>query len=203
MSSNLKVHFSSRKDDWETPPNLYSVIESEFRPQLDVCAWDWNAKCGVWLTPFDDALSLNWQHVFFAMGLGGDKMVAWMNPPYGRDIAAWVRTAHIMAGYGVTTVALLPARPDTVWWWNNCRHAEVRFLPGRLRFVGAQDCAPFPSVVAIWGPEIRPSTRYWDWRHTYVENQKMVVHRPNEAESGVVEVHALAGRDDAYSVREV
>lgn len=188
--SNLKIHFSSRKDDWETPADLYSVIESEFQPQLDVCAWDWNAKCPVWLTPFDDALSLNWQHVFFAAGIGSAGMTAWMNPPYGRSIGKWTQAAHQAAGQGVTTVALLPARTDTAWWWGYCRTAEVRFLPGRLTFMGATDCAPFPSVVVIWGPEIRPCTHYWDWRQT-LEDQKMMANRQDVAvcgASGEIEV---------------
>ncbi len=48
---------------------------------------------------------------------------------------------------------LLPARTDTQWFHtyiNN--HAEIRFLKGRIKFVGAKHPAPFPSMVVIFRP---------------------------------------------------
>ena len=48
-------------------------------------------------------------------------------------------------------VMLLPARTDTKWFhdyiYGNC---EIRFLRGRLKFVGAKNGAPFPSMIAIF-----------------------------------------------------
>lgn len=46
---------------------------------------------------------------------------------------------------------LLPARTDTKWWheWV-APYAELRFVKGRLKFGGAKNSAPFPSVVAIY-----------------------------------------------------
>ena len=60
---------------------------------------------------------------------------------------------------GVTTVLLLPARTDTKAFhhiiWNAETHrpratVEVRFLPVRLRFVGAPAGAPFPSMIVVF-----------------------------------------------------
>ena len=54
-------------------------------------------------------------------------------------------------------VLLVPSRTD-VWWYQNyvLHRAEVRFIRGRLRFIGpgAIANAPFPSALVIYrGPE--------------------------------------------------
>lgn len=49
-------------------------------------------------------------------------------------------------------VCLLPARTDTRWWQEYVmRASEIRFISGRLRFGDAENSAPFPSAVAIFG----------------------------------------------------
>jgi hypothetical protein len=45
-----------------------------------------------------------------------------------------------------------PVRTDTRWWRENVALADVRFLPGRLRFGGAKTPAPFPSAVVVFRP---------------------------------------------------
>jgi hypothetical protein len=37
--------FSSRSDDWSTPPNVFDALDKEFNFGLDVCASKENAKC--------------------------------------------------------------------------------------------------------------------------------------------------------------
>lgn len=85
-----------------------------------------------------------------------------MNPPYGREIGAWVEKAARSQACAV--VALLPARTDTAWFhlWV-APFAELQFLRGRIRFDGAggaRSPAPFPSVVAIYGCT---GVRWRDW----------------------------------------
>ena len=78
--------------------------------------------------------------------MGG--VTAWCNPPYGREIANWVRKASEESG---TVVMLLPARTDTRWFhefvW---KKTEIRFIKGRLKFGGAKASAPFASMVVIF-----------------------------------------------------
>jgi site-specific DNA-methyltransferase (adenine-specific) len=81
-----------------------------------------------------------------------------MNPPYGREIGHWVRKAAEQSALGVTTICLLPSRTDTRWWHKYVEPVRlgrepgsVRFLPGRIKFGGAKNSAPFPSVVVIFG----------------------------------------------------
>ncbi len=72
--SALKVHFSRRRNSWETPQALFYKLNEEFHFELDVCATSENAKCKKYYSPEEDGLKQEW------------KGVCWMNPPYGREI---------------------------------------------------------------------------------------------------------------------
>ncbi len=131
--------FTSEKDDWETPHDLFEELNNEFSFDLDVCASIHNTKCKKYYTKEDDGLSKIWYGT------------CWMNPPYGRKISKWVEKAYNTALQGTgTVVCLLPSRTDTKWWHNFCMKGEIRFLKGRLKFVGAKNSAPFPSVIVIF-----------------------------------------------------
>lgn len=134
------VHFKSEKMDWATPPEVWALLNAEFGFTLDVCALPENAKVPRYFTPDDNGLEQQWEGV------------CWMNPPYGREIGAWMRKAKSEASAGrATVVCLVPSRTDTAWWHDNVQgHAEVRFLRGRVRFVGAQHSAPFPSAIVVY-----------------------------------------------------
>jgi len=130
-----KGMYSSDKKDWETPPDLFEYFNSLYDFELDVCANEHNAKLPSY---FDqNSLQLVW----------GTRN--WMNPPYGREISKWVEKAsreHI-------TVALLPARTDTRWFQDYVLGQTIYWIRGRLKFVGAENSAPFPSCVVIFGEE--------------------------------------------------
>lgn len=141
LRKNLSVHFSSKTGVWETPRQLFEKLDTEFNFTLDVCALPENAKCRRYFTPEADGLKQVWSGV------------CWMNPPYGREIGKWVEKAFESAKAGATVVCLLPARTDTAWWHTYVMEAfEIRFLRGRLRFVGAESSAPFPSAVVVFRP---------------------------------------------------
>ncbi len=148
------VHFSSQDHTWETPHDLFALLDHEFNFVLDVCAVPTTAKCRRYFTPHDDGLAQSWSGV------------CWMNPPYGREIVRWVAKAHRTAASGQgSVICLVPARTDTRWWWDHARFAEVRFLPGRLKFGGAANSAPFPSAILVFRSGLPPArTLYWNWR---------------------------------------
>lgn len=137
---NTDVMFSSATDEWETPKDFFEKINSEFNFTLDVCATSQNAKCKRFYTKEQDGLSLP---------LDG---TVWCNPPYGREISAWVRRAyHSCKVGGSTVVMLLPARTDTKWFHEYIyHHAEIRFIKGRLKFSGAKWNAPFPCMIVVF-----------------------------------------------------
>jgi site-specific DNA-methyltransferase (adenine-specific) len=78
----------------------------------------------------------------------------WMNPPYGREIKAWMKKAYDSSRTGALVVCLVPARTDTAWWHDYAtKAAEIRFIRGRLRFGDAKHAAPFPSAVVVFQPQ--------------------------------------------------
>ncbi len=142
--------WSSETGEWSTPSEFYVGLDREFHFELDVAASPTNAKCARYFTVEDDGLSQPWAPA-----------VCWMNPPYGRSIAAWVAKAWHESTLGAVVVGLIPARTDTAWWHDYVAKAtEVRFVRGRLGFGGVDAepgsrqsrrlSAPFPSAVAIW-----------------------------------------------------
>ena len=44
--------YSSAKDDWETPRDLYDLLDREFHFDLDACASQGNAKCARYYTRY-------------------------------------------------------------------------------------------------------------------------------------------------------
>ena len=133
-------------DEWETPAWLFSELNVEFRFTLDAAATESTAKCAKYLTPQDDALSMSW----------GQGETVWLNPPYGRGIAAWVSKARDEARAGSTVVLLIPARLDTNWWHDVVLPSEVRIRRGRVRFLmnGRElpTAGPFPVAVVVMRP---------------------------------------------------
>lgn len=138
----MKVHFSSKSDEWATPQDFFDALNCSFNFQLDVCATQENAKCQRFFTRADDGLKQEWSGV------------CWMNPPYGRGIGDWMRKAYESAQSGATVVCLVPARTDTRWWHEYAKKGEVYFVPGRLKFGGHRHNAPFPCAVVTFRPNV-------------------------------------------------
>ena len=132
-----KGMMSSNTGEWATPQAFFDKLNAEFNFELDVCAAETNAKCVFHFTKEADGLSQIWK-----------PYRCWMNPPYGREIGAWVKKA---SEANTLVVGLLPARTDTLWFWDYVKgRAEIRFIRGRLKFGGCKNSAPFPSMIAIW-----------------------------------------------------
>lgn len=136
------VMFSSEREDWETPQDLFDKLDKMFAFELDVCASAKNTKCQKFYTKEQNSLALPW----------ADRN--WMNPPYGRAIGEFCRKADEVGRGGGLTVALLPARTDTRWFHDYCISWHVVFIRGRLRFRlpnGKTGSAPFPSMLVYFG----------------------------------------------------
>lgn len=156
--------FSSRSEEWETPPAFFDFVDREFRFELDAAASDLNAKCSRYLTKRQDGLVVPWN---------GDRI--WLNPPYGRGIVSpWLERAAHYGIQGATVVCLIHARTDTAFWHDVVmRYArEIRFVRGRLRFLDDHkrelSGATFPSVLVVFGGRRRtpwPVCSAVDWKH--------------------------------------
>ena len=131
---------SSERMDWPTPRDYFATLHAEFAFTLDACASPENACLPRYFTERDEGLMRSWK---------GERV--YMNPPYGRQLPKWILHAWNESGHAEVIVALIPARTDTSYWHDFIfGHAEIRFLRGRLRFVGAKNVAPFPIAVVIW-----------------------------------------------------
>ena len=69
-----KALFTSNKQDWETPKELFERLNSKYHFDLDAAASHQNAKLPNYFTADDDALLQEWQGNVFC------------NPPYGRQL---------------------------------------------------------------------------------------------------------------------
>jgi phage N-6-adenine-methyltransferase len=131
--------FSSEKDDWETPEELFKQLNDEFNFTLDPCCTRETAKCFNFYTAEDNGLTKEWKGSVF------------MNPPYGRQIVNWVKKAKEESEKGSVVVCLVPARTDTKWWHAYCmKSSEIRLLTKRLTFKGASNKATFPAAIVVF-----------------------------------------------------
>ena len=134
--------FSSDRMDWETPQWLFDLLDDQYHFDLDACATKENAKCWNYYTVKDNGLKKKWEGS------------VWVNPPYGREIGDWVDKAAQQIKYKRVQwiVMLLPCRTDTRWWHRSvmAKAKTIRFIEGRLQFVGAAGAAPFPSVIVVY-----------------------------------------------------
>lgn len=142
MALNRQALFTSDKENYETPPDLFDRFDRLFHFNLDVCASLGNAKTPYYIHPDTDALrpSLSWARIWELYSSWPEqqlsaRIMAWMNPPYGRNIEAWVRRAAQTWQDGASVVSLLPARTDTSWFQNIVLDAPlVLLLKSRVGF---------------------------------------------------------------------
>ena len=147
MPERWDASWSSEKMDWETPPALFQSLDDEFHFTIDAAANGGNTKCPTYYGPVsdegEDGLSAAWSGI------------VWCNPPYGTDISSWIKKGRDSALAGATVVMLVYARTDTRWFHDYVYgQAEIRFLRGRIRFVGAPNSAPAPSMILIYRPPV-------------------------------------------------
>lgn len=102
------VHFSTGKDDWGTPQDLFDALNEEFNFTLDPCADNNNHKCAKYYTIEQDGLAQSW---------AGETVFC--NPPYSRKTKtnagqiAWVQKCYKEATEGgIVVVMLIPARTN-------------------------------------------------------------------------------------------
>ncbi len=127
-----RVVFKSASVEWPTPKAVYKALDREFHFDFDPCPIDGSNGDGL------ATLFTEWR---------GRRVFC--NPPYGPSIRKWLERAQDAK----VAVYLIPARTDTRWFHDLVLpHAsEIRFIKGRLKFGGATNPAPFPSMVVIFG----------------------------------------------------
>ena len=141
--SNLEVHFTNKSNEWETPRSLFKDLDDEFNFTIDVCATKDNTKCERFYNKQSNGLAQSWENE-----------IAFMNPPYGREIGTWIEKAYRESLNGAIVVCLIPARTDTRYWHDYIfPNAEVRFLKGRVKFLNNGEEVEYIEQLGLFGEE--------------------------------------------------
>lgn len=142
-------------ESWETPAHIFEPLDEEFGFTLDAAASADNRKCPHYFSVDEDGLACEW-----------GRHVVWLNPPYGdANLRRWIKKAYDSAQAGATVVCFVPVNASSVWWTEYAPKAsEIRWVRGRVRFVGAASTAPFASCLLIFRPPMpalraNPGTR--------------------------------------------
>ena len=133
MSHQRKSKIVTPKDEWATPQWLFDLLDREFHFQVDAAATKENAKLPAYFEDLDSIPTLEFD--WYCKG-------AWerffLNPPYSAgNIDRFMQKAYEESQKGALVVCLVPRATDTKWWHNYAMKAqEIRFIKGRVRFVG-------------------------------------------------------------------
>ena len=130
----------NKKDNWETPPDLFQKACDYFAvsPLLDVCATEKNTKCKYYYS--ERSLERPYEVDFFC------------NPPYSQ-VKKWIKKCYFEhIKYNVNGIMLIFAKTDTKAWHEFLfPHADILFLQGRVHFFddGKESInpAPYPSAL--------------------------------------------------------
>jgi len=142
-ASLLSVRGHETTPNWYTPAATYLALDHQYGPfMLDPCCTDETRRTPRWIAPPRSGLAETW----------GPCRV-FLNPPYGRGIADWIRKAIVEARAGAFVVALIPSSTGAGWWHELVipNASAIVFLRGKLRFGGQRSNAPFWSAVATFG----------------------------------------------------
>lgn len=141
-----KGMFTSLRQDWQTPTEIYKGLNKEFNFDFDPCP----------INPKFNGLEVEWGKRNF------------VNPPYGRykdefkgkykgksaqDL--FVKKAYEELKKGKLTVLLIPVRPSSQRWKDfilDNPHAEIRCMPKRFKFDDQSSGAMFCSAIIIFHP---------------------------------------------------
>lgn len=143
---SMDVHYSSETPEWYTPAHVLDYVRKAMGGiTLDPCSNSHdapNVPAEHHFTKDDDGLSRDW--------FGS----VYMNPPYGNVLYDWIDKAasEYESGNVTQAVLLVPARTDTRWFERVGPYVRC-FVKGRLKFVGSDNSAPFPSMAVYLGPD--------------------------------------------------
>lgn len=136
-------------DDFGTPDWLFKALDEEFIFTIDAAASKDNAKCERFWTKADNALLQSWS---------GERVFC--NPPYSRgNVHAFFTKALIETRSGSCRLAvlLIPTYTERDWFHESRNAFEVRFIKGRVKFVGGASSARGNHMIVIF------RSKDWAW----------------------------------------
>ncbi|SRR6266581_2860836 len=139
LSRGTRLQTYQFKPTWNTPRELYLVLDKEFHFDHDPCP----------ANPSLNGIFSQWGHSNY------------VNPPYGAPIGSWLQKAIQELRNGNSSVFLLPTYTDVAWFHDYVLKyaSEIRFIRGRLKFVdekGKRGSSPFGSMICVFKPTVIP-----------------------------------------------
>jgi len=125
----ISLFGSKKTDDYKTPLDLYLKLDQEFKFDFDPCPYQ---------SSFN-GLEINWKKSNF------------VNPPYSK-VKEFLKKAweELDKGNAKVCVFLVFVNTDTKWFHEYIyNRAEIRFIKGRIKFIGGKYCAMRPSMLCI------------------------------------------------------
>lgn len=145
MTNDYYSRKDNSKDDWETPPYFFKLLDDIFHFTLDPCATDKNHKCAQYYTKEENGLLMNW----------GTERV-FVNPPFS-NIKEWTKKCYNEGRYSPNTIVvmIIPSRTDTKYWHDYIMRAnEIWFCKKRVNFlrngIKPKAGATFPLAIVIF-----------------------------------------------------
>lgn len=151
-------------DQWETPDDLFDVLNDEFNFEVDLCANENRHKLQLYTDDIEMA---------YRAGYLRNNHSFWMNPPYSRnniDYCMQIAVGILQEDLANSLVTLTRFDPTTDWFQTYIDGVadEVRMLARRVKFIGAKDSYNFPCCVSVYrdGSILPKDTDYyiWDWK---------------------------------------
>ena len=138
-----------------TDPRLFKALHDHFGFTVDLACNKDNCLCDRGITEAEDSLSVDWYKL-------SDGFM-WLNPPFNQ-CGIWAEKCAREMERGAKIIMLAPASVGSNWFRDNIyKKARVRFLTGRLTFVGHKSPYPKDCMIAIYDG-INFGLDIWNWR---------------------------------------
>jgi phage N-6-adenine-methyltransferase len=154
------------RQEWRTPEDFWTVLNAEFRFEMDVAASAENALCTEYLTEDEDALTdeVRWGSGNAYCNPGFANLMPWMQKAFNEAMRMPQRVVVVM---GLVS-------PSTKWWnfcVRNCH--EIRLVSPRVQFVpppgikkssNARENAIFVFRTVPLPIDWQAKIRTWEWK---------------------------------------
>lgn len=141
----IRKGFGKVDDENSTPRDFLDELEEEFGKMFDPCPLG-GAKLAALNPEKYDGRIIEWEEKNF------------VNPPFS-DIIPWIKKALIELEKGRMSVFLVPSRMHSQYWFEYIfpNAVEIRILKRGLSFGKYKKPIPFPIVIVIFHPDLKPS----------------------------------------------
>lgn len=164
--------------EWFTPPEILEPVRAVlgWKIGLDPCTNKENpTQATMCFTSVQDGLNRPWTNAY------SEKWGVFVNPPYGKELYAWIAKVVDEAARGLQIVLLVSAssRWDQARWQNIYSPKLTTFVMprGRVKFLDAagvqQKSPPYPSVLYFYNIDPKIVLKHFSDLGTVVKQEVM------------------------------